>query len=198
MIDSKARIALSVMVMVACLVVTSACACTERVEVQNAPVYEDECQTAPVSTLDSSEITQLPGYLARVWPLPDSTISVQEYNESLDITHFLGGDIGIGVKLLAHRIAEEGDIDVNWMKRSSILVDGVHPTSDDGEFADGAVLYEAYENGNKQGRLLYRTGGPYFMAWRVPLDPGKHEVAFCVESTSGNTAKYGWEFTIVP
>ena len=50
----------------------------------------------------------LPEYLGRVWPSPGSAITVQEYEESLKRDSFLQGEPGVGVQLLAHRIAEKG------------------------------------------------------------------------------------------
>jgi hypothetical protein len=134
-----------------------------------------------------------------VWPSPNSTVDSYEYAQSLARDSFLLGDIGIGAKLLAHRIAEEGDIDVDWVERTSLLVNEVALSKDSKISADGLVLHETYTTTDDgQRNLLYRVGGPYYLAWYAPLEPGEHNVTFQLRLTSGEVLEYNWRFVLVP
>ncbi len=198
MIRYREQVVLFATVVITLLTVMSACA--GRPQARSTPTRAgDLCQERmPTNTVDSPAVIALPEYLGRVWPAPGSTVHVQEYRESLDRSSILSGNVGVGVELLAHNIAEEGDIDINWIARSSILVDSIPPPDDVGLFSDGAVLHEAYREVNGQKQLLYRVGGPYYLAWRVPLDQGKHSITFRVLMTSDVIFEYSWEFSIIP
>lgn len=181
------------------LAVLTSCAPKEG-EFQNTsvPSSQDPTMSATKEAV-SLEPVELPEYLKRVWPLPGSTMSAQAYDESFDRFSLLSGNIGVGVELLAYKIAEEGDIDIDWIGRSSLLVDGMLVADNVGEFADGAVLYTEYTvDADGQEHLVYRVGGPYLMAWRVPLESGEHKAVFQVRQSSGVILEYSWQFTIVP
>lgn len=174
-------------------------ACTSRVVTEGWNTHEwgTQSSTAQPAEEPARESSPLPDYLGMVWPSSNSTLTAAEYSESLEREFItLRGGVGIGAELRAERIAEAGDFDVNWIERSSFIIDGlpVERYGCDGEFADGAVLHLGYED----MRLIFRVAGPYYMAWRVPLGSGEHVVTFQVRRTSGTVLEYTWRFIITP
>ena len=152
----------------------------------------------PVITTASTVVsrsTRLPDYLSDVWPKPESTVSLEDYNASLREGPIEVGSTGIGVVFWTDRIAtRDKDIDVNWFTRCSLFVDGVSASSE-GLAEDGALLIESKD---AQGQLLSRTSGPYFRAWFVPLEVGTHTATFRLQRTTGEVLEYSWSFTVVP
>jgi hypothetical protein len=53
------------------------------------------------------------------------------------------------------------------------------------------------ENYDQQGRVISRVGGPYYLAWTMPLEVGNHEAALQVRRTSGALLEFTWYSTIV-
>jgi hypothetical protein len=63
----------------------------------------------------------------------------------------------------------------------------------DGRMDGGSMI----ENYDQQGRVISRVGGPYYLAWTMPLEVGNHEAALQVRRTSGALLEFTWYSTIV-
>lgn len=134
-------------------------------------------------------------YLGQIWPVPSSSITSDWYNKAIMHDFLTVGETGIGVVLLPHEIAEEGDFEVNWIARCTLIVNGKIIDNEHTLVENGAVLTEGK---NAQGQVLYRVSGPYYVAWRVPLAPGIHQVKLSVQKSSGKILEHSWQFTILP
>jgi len=147
----------------------------------------------------------LPEGLQFVRPLPDSTITMQAYQEEYLISSYFApvsyllarGAVCVGINPAKLLGPDELCLDIEDASRrySFVTLNGVSPDADAriGEEWMGADVVIVDETGNEisQGCL-----SNHCKCWKVDLTPGEHEVTVRLEQSSGREMEYSWRFTI--
>jgi hypothetical protein len=145
----------------------------------------------------------LPDEFYYVRPLPDSTITLQDYREQwlvplyyYDGTASLPGGVCVGV--VPEEIVEPGEyLDEGGVTRkySFVALDGVPPGAD----AKIEAVLEPYrvsltdERGREVGSYV---GVHNSKCWYVDLAPGRHEATIQIRKASGERIEFTWWFVI--
>lgn len=143
----------------------------------------------------------LPEGFQFVRPLPDSTITLQDYQEEdlvprEYIPPFMGKVRGVCYGILASMIVEPGEVmpDVDE-KAHFVALDG-EPPGPDAEIWYGSDLglHEFYD---ETGQVITSYGGQqHYKCWRADLAPGRHEATVRIERASGQVTEFTWWFVI--
>lgn len=144
----------------------------------------------------------LPEWLQFVRPLPNSTVTVQEYREANLVPAHLGfGDFrgGICMGVQTCRIVELGEyLDCSGVLRkfSFVTLDGAPLHSVDATIEGGCELV-LNETTDEEGRVVRSYPGPRaYQCLIIDLTPGEHEVTVQLQMASGEVVEYTWRFTI--
>jgi hypothetical protein len=144
----------------------------------------------------------LPEGLQFVRPLPDSTTTVQAYQEEYLVPPYyapgfadLRGGVCAGV--LSGKVVERGEfLDGSVGEKYSFTsLDDTPPGSE-------AVIEGGYEPlkvsvFDDSGHTVASYVGPHhYWCWRIDLTPGKHEATVRLRNASGAEIDYTWAFTI--
>jgi hypothetical protein len=148
----------------------------------------------------------LPEGLQFVRPLPDSTITVQAYQEERLVPPYyapffadLRGGVCAGIfpaKVVApDESPDEHDV---AKKYSFIALDGV-PPGEGGPAVIRAVGPEHLEvpvYDETEHIIAFYVGSHHYKCWQVDLAPGKHEATIQLRNALGEVIDYTWAFTI--
>jgi hypothetical protein len=156
-----------------------------------------------VFTVDENAyiIPGLPEGVQFVRPLPDSTITRQEYRGGNSIPAqyvpgfaFLDGGVCYGI--LSSRVVERGEIMPDVDKKARFVVlDGVPPGPE--AHIDGGHDMSLTEIQDQTGQVITSYGGEqYYTCWYADLAPGRHEVTVRLERASGQVTEFTWWFVI--
>jgi hypothetical protein len=158
-----------------------------------------------VFTVDENAgaIPGLPEGFQFVRPLPDSTITRQEYRggDSVPAEYVPGFAIldgGVCYGILGSKVVEPGEIleaEEVGKKARFVTLDGMSP-GPDADIRGGADLglYEVYD---ATGQVITSYGGAqHYECWQVDLAPGRHEVTVRIERASGQVTEFTWWFVI--
>ena len=156
---------------------------------QFTPVSQD-CDSIPSSPMPAN----LPVFLEKVYPPPDSTITQECYRKNLaDMSRS-----GIHGVIWVKELVESGDhLNQNMIiERTRISIDSV-PSKD----TDGGIVLEAslFQKRDRQGNVTTSYPGP--RTWVIlPGIPkaGQHTATIQAIKTSGDILEYSWTFTLVP
>ena len=126
---------------------------------------------------------RIPYYLEKVFPKPDSTVKVTEWDSGFPVQR------GVCVRLLGHRILEPGD-DLSLREideRTRLKLDG--------------MFVEIIQTNDYLTEFTTASGarcsGPYDICGHLDLQPGEYEASFLVQKTSGEKLEYTWRFWVV-
>ncbi len=144
----------------------------------------------------------LPEGLQFVRPLPDSTVTVQAYQEDHLVPPYYApgftdprGSVCAGV--LSKKMVERGEFLDGSVgeKYFFTALDGTPPGSE-------AVIEGSYEPHqvsvlDDSGHVVASYVGPHhYWCWQVDLAPGKHEATIRLRNALGEVIDYTWAFTI--
>lgn len=140
-----------------------------------------------------------------VAPLPESTISLAEYERGVVVPsrYKSCSDGGICLGLETSEIVERGEIlaceDVIEKVRL-VSLDRRSPISEDDEVVEitGECLLERMVETDASGREVTSYPGPYVVqSWKIDLSVGEHIAVGELTRASGQMEKFAWRFTIV-
>lgn len=146
-------------------------------------------------------IVGLPEEFEFVRPLPNTTITMQAYQEELLVPPYrsprvpsLLGSVCVGVYPGdVVKPGEQVDGDEIALQYDFVTLDGVPPGAD-AEIRVGYGLVMFFDGRNEQ-RTSYP--GPHnYKCWAIDLSPGKHEATVELQKPSGERLEYTWSFTI--
>jgi hypothetical protein len=148
-------------------------------------------------------IPGLPEGFQFVRPFPNSTITLQDYQEGRLIPAeytpgFANLKGGVCYGILGSKVVEQGEILTGLEvseKARFVALDGV-PPGPEAVIRGGSDLglSETYD---EMGQLITSYGGEqHYSCWRVDLAPGRHEVTVRLERASGQVTDFTWWFVI--
>lgn len=142
----------------------------------------------------STPAQENPGFVQSLWPLPETQITRQSYEDSL--TALSPHSRGIGVAVWGDQIGVPLDESARIILQGSCLVvDGEVISNETLLTADGLVTRKVYDaNGELLGTF---SVGPYYLSWAPPLHAGRHTVVLRIISGGKVVASQAWGFDIV-
>lgn len=153
-------------------------------------------------TPDPTRIPGLPGALMFVYPLPDSTITLQAYKEGESGPFFSTSSgratecvcVGVDPGEVVQPGEQLGVEDVG-RRYDFVALDGVPPAGNAqiGTIYDLAKLMFMDED----GKIVTSFPGPkHYKCWPIELAPGEHKVTVKVQKAPEEIIEYTWRFTI--
>lgn len=148
-------------------------------------------------------LSGLPEGFQFVRPLPDSTITLQDYRKERLVPRYYApgfADLrgGVCAGILPGKIVESGEfLEEGGVARkySFVALDGV-PPGDDAVIEGGCEPFRVSIR-DESGCVVASYVGPHhYKCWQIDLDPGEHEAVVQLRKASGEVIEYTWQFTI--
>ncbi len=145
-------------------------------------------------------IDGLPDYLSKVWPYPDSEVTLQCYEDTITPQEYYS-DIegrGVGVRIVVARIDTflTGNDPVED-ERFDLYVDDTLVSKKSLIVHDPLLRLEYINPDDPYGGVTETSKSTgYSLSWAPDLSPGLHEARIEITRDNGELLQYEWSFTI--